>query len=550
MTPALLLPLCFVDTNNINNSFDGNFQREQVKDWQTGQCYFQKWQFSDELRLQLISDTELSDLIIYNLDGSIADTVIWTESTLLLPSYPDYRIYEINYSFANLPAGKYVIQQDQFEAEPIEVAQEWEHTVLLTYKNLENNYDVVFNTGFEAQFRIEGWVGNYKPKNDRDVYNDQKRNLTQLNSVAYRQFSLYIGYGGGVPNKFADKVNIITQCDQLSIDGIPYQPIQDAEFEVENNQDNNFIGGSIDIEPVINNFIRFVTSGNLPNQTFQPVQNVTPYVNVGTNFNVSGKFKFNSFLEAVAVYRISSTPFTLKFGTTPNGNEIGELTLSELTNAVLVNFLFTQAETVYISGISGGDDVSIFLIWKQLDEPPIPIIPTPSSAEELGAGATIQWFEITAGDFLANWDMATGLGKANTKWTKWCVLGTNGTMPLVPSGDLDQAYFRQIEWANIVDNYATLGTILGENQKLIPREALPAEALFTLSGDVNGSPGDTPDSNNQVARAGVNGGSLAYEARRGGSPATIGKTNNMGDGEMFDVTPKTVVSLYIIKLVD
>jgi len=544
MTPALLLPLCFVDTANINNGFDGNFAGAQLEDWQTKQCYFQKWQLSDTLKLQLIAEAPVNDLVIYNLDQSIADTVPWVLSAITLPDYPTYGIYEISYPFTTLGVGRFVIQQDQFEAEAIDVADEWPNTVLFTYKNSTNDYSVVFDTGFEFNYRVEGWIGDYKPKNDRDVYNDQIRNLTQLNSIAYRQFSLKIGYKWGVPNKFLDKVNIITQCDQISIDGVPYQPIQDSEFEVENNTDNNFIGGSIDIEPVTNNFLRFVTAGNLPNQTYTPNQVVTPYLNSGADFNVTGLFTFNSLLEAIAIYRISNNPITLNFGTTPNGSEIGTIVLNQTANSLQLNWLFLTSTTVYISGIQSGDNVSIWLIWKQLDALPIPISGGGGASTELGAGAIINWLEPSPGDFLLNWDMSTGLGKANTKWTKWCILGTNGTI------DADNAYFQQIKTADIISNYATLGTIIGTNQKLIPRSALPAEALFTMSADVNASPGDTVASNTRVARAGTGGGDLAYEARKGASAATLGKTDNMGDGDLFDVTPKSVISLYIFKLVD
>ena len=543
MTPSLLLPLCFVDTANINNGFDGNFANAQLQDWQSSQCYFQKWKFSDSLRLQLISDEELDDLIIYNLDGSVADTVIWEVLELSLPSFPDFSIYEIDYSFANLSAGKYIIQQNQFEAEPIEVAQDFPDTILLTYKHSQNDYSVVFSAGFEMMFRVEGWIGNYKPKNERDVYPDQRRNLTQLNSVAYRQFSLYIGYKWGVHQKFLDKVNQITQCDQLSIDGVGYQPLSDADFEVENNIENNYIGGSIDIEPVTNNFNRIATSAN-PNATYTPNQMVTPYLNKLSDFTVSGLFRFASVLEYIAIYRTSPNPLTIKFGTNNGDNDIGEIIIDGLQNTLLVDYLFNATTTVYVSGISDGDDVSIYFIWKQLDALPIPINPNPATNEELGKGAVILWFEATPGDFLLNWDLATGLGKANTKWTKWCVLGTNGTI------SSNEAYFRQIDWSNIVDNYLTLGTVIGANQKLIPRSALPAEALKTLSNDVNPNPGDTPTPFSRVSRGGTNGASLAYELRAANSAATVGLTDNMGNGETFDVTPKTVISLYIFKLQD
>lgn len=549
MKPALLLPLRFIDTADINNSFDGNFASRQINySWQTNDCYFQKWQFTDTLRLQIISNEELTDLKILNLDGAVVDTVSWVANALVLPDYPDYKVYEINYPFANLTAGKYVIQQDLFEAEAIEVAEKWDKTVLLKYKHSENDYSVIFDTLIEFEFRVEGWVGDYKPKNDRDVYNDQTRNLTQLNSVAYRQFSLYVGYGKGVPNWPIDKVNIITQCDQLKIDNVYYQPIEDAEFEVENNDAKNYIGGSIEIEQKFNNFIKIRTEGQPTNQTFQPVQNVTPYLNQGANFNVNGLFKFNSLLEAIAVYRNTSAPLIIKLGITPNGNEIGEIELIDFENTLQLNYLFDTARTVYITGITPGADVTIFFIWKQLDVLPIPIAPPTDTASELGKGSIISWKEINAGDFLLNWDMVTGLGKTNTKWAKWCILGSNGTLP--PEINSNDMYLRHVGYEQIETNYVQLNTVIGANQKVIPRSALPNERLFTLTTDQNNNPNDFANNASQVAIIGDNRGQRGYAMARGGSEATVGRTNPLGDGAEFSVEPKTLVTLFIIKLVD
>lgn len=551
MNPALLLPLRLIDNNNINSGFDGNYSGRQIEDWQSKSCYFQKWQTSDTLKLQLISDTALADLIIYELDGSIADTVPWTVNALLLPSYPTFLIYEISYPMANLAVGKYVIQQEQFEAEPIDVQQTWENTLLIKYKHSVNDYDVVFSTTIEFEFRIEGWIGNYQPKRNSEVYPDQTRNLTQLSALAYPQFTLYIGFKEQVPTWAINKVNLITQCNQISINNTSYQTIEDAEFEIENNTDNNTATASIDIEQKINNFNKYETSGSLPNQSYQPVLTVTPYPNVGANFNVTGLFKFASVLQLICIYRISTNPITVRFGITPGGNEIGEMLLLDFENTLLVDYAFGSASTVYVSGIGSGDDITIYLAWYQLDALPIPINGgggTPA-VDSLGAGFVGIYIEPAAGDFLLNWDMGTGLGKPNTKWTKWCILGSNGTLEGLDSKDV---YFRHVGFENIIDNYLTLNTVIGENQKLIPREALPAEGLHLLSGTVAGNGIGTPGPDDPIARARAQSpaNALNYELVKGTGDVTLGISEDMGEGADFDVTPKTVISLYIFKLVD
>lgn len=541
--PALLLPLRFVDTSNRNSSFDGNFANEQVPQWKMGEkCYLQKFQRSDKLLLQWISDEPLTDLNIIDEIGNISESIPWTASDLTLKGYPDFIIYEIEYNLNLLQEGIYVIQQDEWEAQAIDIRNEHPNTVLIEYSNSENDKDVVFETGIVFQFRTEGGIGNYVPKNQRDVYINQVYNPTQLKSIAHRQFTLYIGFQDGVPEWVLDKANIITQCDEVFYDNVQYQPISDSEFEVIRADDiTTFVGGTIDVEPT-NNFIKFETGNNPEEQTVRIVRRTHELLNISGSQSVVGVFKQASKLQEVVVYK-SGIDFTLKIGTTPNGNEIGEFLIDVNNGATeFVNFAFGAPTTVYLSGAGLNAD-SIYLVYDQMDAPEIPL--NQSASDELGKGATTLWTGSQT-EFNDAFDMVTGLGKSNTKWAKWTIAGRNGTR------DYNSAYPVGIDVSKIGQDYTSLFTEVGANEKLIPKNSLPAEGINMFSAGVGTIPPSPPvTGNDTIASAGASGSSsYNYQIARGAGAATLGKSANLGNGDNFNVQPKSVISLYVTKLID
>lgn len=538
-TPALLNPLRFIDTTDINKGFDGDYAINQLKRWQNPKCYLQKWQTSDTLVLQVIAETITppSDLKFINEIGKTVDSVPWSASTRIIQGLPDLTIYELSYSFASLPVGKYICSFDQFSSEPICVQVEQPNTLLLKYTNSENNYDMVFDTNIVQYFRVEGYIGNYRPSNERNVYVDQKHNLTQLSSVAFRKFTFFVGTSWLVPDWVLDKVNIIMQCDQIAYDGIYYQPLTDSEFETQPNADNSYIGGAIDIEPVDNNFIKFITQpGGTGVQTFTPVQKVTPFYLVAGNLAVSSTFKNYSMLENIVLYK-SGADFLLDIGITPNGTEIANaLKINKAVNDIEVNYPFNGTQNVYLSG-TGLTANAIFLLWKQMDEPPVPLGPA-TIPPPLGKNFGGFYFEINAGDLAADFDLSTGLGDSNRPYKDWCIAGTNGT----PS--MEDKF--PIGWDRL--DPITIGTGKGSGTITLAKANLPAEGIPFLAGTVNNSPGNIAPINGPVARSGTGGGDFAYELRQGSGTIDRGLTANLGDGTPITNVPDSVVCVYIIKI--
>lgn len=531
-------PLRFIDNSNLNSGFDGNYAVNQLNPYQAVKCYLQPWQKSDQLILQAISDEEeMPDLQILDSSGEVVETAVWQDKGLTFPDFPDYRLYELSYSFSNLESGIYEAVCGDFGSEPFSVEDSQFNTILIKYKNSQNDFSSVFSTGIEFQFRVQGIIGNYRPFNDRDVFIDQKRNLTQLSSVAYRRFTFELGVKEmGVPLWVLDKYNIITQCDQVSYDGIYYQPIEDAEFEVTQNFDYGFIIGSVDIEPVDNNFIRYVTQPDGSGvQTFTPVQKTIVRYNVSGNFNIAGIFKYLSKIESIDILK-SGADYILNVGITPGGSEIiNNWNIDESKNDVEVNYLFDGTETIYFSGTELNAN-ALVINWLQLDEPPVPV--SPVASPNIGVNAGVFFFEINPGDLAAAFDLATGLGLTNGEWKDWAIAGTNGTPSM--SGKLP------IGW-DLVDAIK-IGNEVGSNTITIGKVNLPAEPLNMFASTVNTVGGDIVTVGDQVARAAVNGDELNYEMRKSTSPAVLGKTSNLGSGTPLDFTPLSLICVYVIKI--
>lgn len=527
----LLNPVRFIDLNNINSSFDGNFSLFQFKSNTLSKCYLQKFQTSDILRLQIITDLDPTDLEFRNKYDQALYTVPWVKSTRVIQALPDLGIWEIEESLIGIADGKYSLYfecgADTFESEPIEIAFEHKSTILLRYKNSQNNYNTIFDTGIEFEFRVESDIRNFVPKNDRETYNDQIYNATQLFSVAYRSFTFFVGYERGVPDWVIDKVNQITQCDQVAYNDVYYQPIAGAEFEVIRLDQYFLAGATLDIQPTDNNFNKYVTVPDQSGQTFTPVQKVTPFANGSGNQTISGVFGISANLEKVIIYK-AGADYTINIGITPGGSEIGSFLVDNASTVKTVEWTFTGNTNVYLSG-AGLNYTLLYLVWKQLDENPVPVGTQPSPPP-VGANAGMFFFEKNAGDLALAFDLATGLGLQNGAWSDWCIAGTNGTV------NMDGKF--PIGWDRT--DTITIGTETGSNQITIAKANLPAQPLnirVSLSGSTSwrtsGGSG-TPITN--VGGIGA------------GDAVQTGQTANLGDGTPIEHTPLSIICVYVIKL--
>lgn len=254
------------------------------------------------------------------------------------------------------------------------------------------------------------------------------------------------------------------------------------------------------------------------------------WIDNAANRTITGKFRINTFLKRIDLINKSGSAFTMKVGTTDGGNELGEKVV-EATDAVatlLLYKLFDSDTTVYITGINTAT-TNLFVMYDQDDEVSTPIG---------GGGGSFRWPKGFCGVWTSSadesitdvWDLASGLGKAGTKYENCAIRdGRNGTENELGGYDTFVA--------DLGTAAANLNTSIGANSKNITRNNLPAEGIPMFVDVANNTPGDKPGGADRVAVT-SNYGGLGYEMHKGGAgAATVGLSGNLGLGQIFDVRP-------------
>lgn len=509
-------------------------------------CYWQKFETLDTTRLQILSgdaDIQLSAHNFYT--GELVHTFAITQIPTLLVGQ-EFLIYEAVLNWSELGEGRFYLHlensTDSFYSTPIWLAEEHPDTLLFRYRNSENNFSVVFDTGIIFTLRVEGDIQNFTPRFDDEIYNDQKRNASKLSSVPFREFTLFIGAAQGLPDWMTDKINRVMSVDMIQIDGDDFEKTPDAEWEVIRQEDYPFSGLQINIMPTHNLFLQ-----RLKFQTEDPDDDMANAVilrrsenrwNVSGTLAITGIFKDRTVLIYIRILR-RSAPFIFTIGTSNGGSEIGEFEAVEECGTYQVRYPFLKTETVYITGLGNDSDVSI--VYEQLDETGggdggvIPPNPT-----ALGVGAMLM-YEQPAAQFEMDFDIVTGLGRLGTPWQGWAICtGQNGT--------LDMRGAAPIGWAASDPNFGNLGEQLGENEKAIPADALPAhthqlvaDRAGVLAGNIIGTGGGGGSWAN-----GAHG--IARGNQGNGQASLVNVSGSTGAGNNFNVMQRSVVLVFVKKI--
>jgi len=474
---ADILPLRFIHLNNISAAFNGDFAVRQLLDYQSPRCYAQKWELGDVLKLQCPSLTPPTALEIREVDTDfLAYQVNWVEIPTLITGQT-FKIYELEQSLSVLNEGRYYtsfqyenedgIQPVQSEA--IDVQIEQDNTLLIEYHNARNDYDIIFDTGIVFQIRVEAAIKNFLPQNERDTYEDQDFNTTLLNAIPYLQAKFWLGYNYGMPRWVAHKINIIQSCTETIYDGVAYQIPNEAKYEwVENDLGDDWIGGSVDIRPVDNRFNRYETEVIEPENIFTPMQKRLRYFNVGANLAIPSVFDDHSMLESIWIKKSTGT-FEMSIGTTPNGDEIGEVTVDANNFIWSTEYIFDGNSTLYLSGLDGANISELQVIYKQLDVDDIDLSDLGGGEVPSVQGVPLYGVIQYGGDSVQlsnDFDLTTGVGRPNTEYANYVLMdGRNGTIDM---GGLAPVGYKELDPV-----YSLLGTPFGSKTATLTLSNLP-----------------------------------------------------------------------------
>lgn len=119
-----------------------------------------------------------------------------------------------------------------FISEPTYIKATHEDTILISYNNSVNDYDVAFSLNPEYSVRLDATLAHPNNKLDIVSFRNQKANLRNVRAINYRNYILTIGASGGTNSIIVDKISNILKCDNTSFDGKRMLLAEGAEVEV------------------------------------------------------------------------------------------------------------------------------------------------------------------------------------------------------------------------------------------------------------------------------------------------------------------------------
>jgi hypothetical protein len=211
---------------------DWSFQR--FNNFYAKPFYFQKWQTSDSINLQMFTSGEGQlQLFVYDDKGkqvSITPFNIISNSAV----QPPFVLQQLSFT---LNAGIYLFVIKNGAGDNLAVS-EWQqvkaihrNTHLYEYSSSYNKRNTFFNSWGNVMIRVEGQLMPADPDADFTEYADEEADVTMVHDNAWQKQKLYVGDNLGIPDFLALKINLITLLDTLLIEGIAYARDKDAKLE-------------------------------------------------------------------------------------------------------------------------------------------------------------------------------------------------------------------------------------------------------------------------------------------------------------------------------
>jgi hypothetical protein len=246
-----VVPFRFVPNNNTSIHFGYDWACLQIKPFERNVHYIQKWLRQTTTKIQCQSTIAPQPIVYYNHLMQNVKNTAWAN----VSGVSGLNIYEVEIDFSDLPEGVYALYQNfellsykkEFISELIESRNTHQFVKRITYKNSNNVQDIIWSTGIEMTFCIECEIMNMKPEADISSYADQTRDITVLDGIPYRTYSLeFFDAAGGAPYML-DIINRIFCLDKVKIEGLNYSRNIGAKLSVNQIKGYPLVGGSLEI---------------------------------------------------------------------------------------------------------------------------------------------------------------------------------------------------------------------------------------------------------------------------------------------------------------
>lgn len=242
---------------------------DTIGNWYEKVGYFQPWEFTDIVQIQVLSNYGPHQLELYDYEGNQIDTFVLAykpssveitgqkvyEATIALNTYD-----EGTYQF-KLKSGSPVLET--YISNFFSLMQKHEDTLLFEVTHDENDHEVVFETGIVMKLRVYGEITEFQPGSDRVVFIDQYGNVVQLSGDGFETEKLIIGDSFGVPKYMIKIINKLFLCSNVLIDGKQWVGNQGARFEAKREELYPMTGWAFEMRPADNSGKkRFIADGS------------------------------------------------------------------------------------------------------------------------------------------------------------------------------------------------------------------------------------------------------------------------------------------------
>lgn len=200
---------------------------------------------------------------LYDCEGDeVTDSDRFVTIELLVTTVSvDFDYYKVTIETETIPDGIYRFgisctpdsggDPGLFLSEPLYIREEWLNTIMLRYANETNDFDIPFEdiSDFRFALRVEGGFPSegYSPNAKDVIYIDQIHDPYLLDSTPFDIHKCQFGWGVGLPNWMAGKLNRAFACTHMYIDGQRYNKAEGAKLEATRDRHYPMAGWTMDL---------------------------------------------------------------------------------------------------------------------------------------------------------------------------------------------------------------------------------------------------------------------------------------------------------------
>jgi hypothetical protein len=208
--------------SNLQNFDNRLLHQEDYVDY-NDRPYYQKVSGSDVMLIQFATDVALGSITagIYNLSNVLVSDE--TSNISLILTSTSFSFYNLSITVAT--EGFYYLKitfgtPDTYQSEYFQIdGYETDNVLKIEYNTSEND-GIIYDNSETFVIRLEGRLVEYKPGQEKEVYENYNQALVNLNSFPIRAVTLEYG---PIPRYMVEKLNLALSHQVFKVNDVEYQ---------------------------------------------------------------------------------------------------------------------------------------------------------------------------------------------------------------------------------------------------------------------------------------------------------------------------------------